>query len=133
MQKYFGLRLLRTFFIALAGLIAIFSLVATATMISNGTIDMMQALAIVLTSGVVSLLLYAFAQIIDIHIRNYQTSWRVLRQTAKANELNNQILQVLGVQLELMKIEFKMGDDNEVNAIIKQIQLRRERLEKEYD
>jgi len=129
MQKYYGLRLLRTFFISLAGLISIVALVSAVSMASNGTIDLMQALTIIIVSGIASLFLYAFAQMADLQIKNYQTSWRVLRQIAKANELNSQILEVLEVQLELMKIEFKMGDNNEVNAILKQIRLRRERLE----
>lgn len=135
MEKYYGLRLIRILSISASIVISIFTIGAIGalgipTLTEGLPFDAVQGLTILTFGGIISLFLYAFAQLTDLQIKNYHTSYRVLRQTAKSNELNTKILDLLEVQLEIMRLEFRMGKDNEINLLIKQIEARRKRLEK---
>ena len=79
MKAYYGLRLIRTFFLALAVIICIAAVASLGTLLvialfSNTPYDFLQAFFILVTSGFIALLCSAFAQMIDLQLQNYEAT-----------------------------------------------------------
>ena len=78
--------------------------------------------------GLVALLCYAFGQLIDLQLKNYEVSWKLMEQIEEANKLNNRTVQLLNKQLRIMQVHFNVSDDIDVKLIEKQIEERRNKL-----
>lgn len=138
MQKYYGLRFMRVFSLIMAVSISIITVggigaLAIPSLVNDKPFDALQSLLILVLGGLISLLFYFASQLADIQLRNYKTSWRVLRQTVKSNELNSQILDMMTIQLEVMRVEYGIDKDVKLSKVIAQIAQRRQRLEQQTD
>lgn len=134
MQKYYGLRLMRGFCLITAVAISLITVggigaLAIPALVNGKPYDGVQSLIVLVIGGLISFGFYFASQLADIQLRNYQTAWRVLRQTAKTNELNSQILDLMTVQLEVMRVEYGIDKDVKLTKVIAQIAQRRQRLE----
>lgn len=133
MNKYYGLRLIRTFFIAASAVISIFTIgtiggLGGLSILQNQSFDGVQAMMLLVMGGLVALLCYAFGQLIDLQLKNYEVSWKLMEQIQEANKLNNKTVQLLNKQLRIMQVNFNVGEDIDVKHIQSQIEERRNNL-----
>ena len=133
MNKYYGLRLIRTFFIAASIVISI-STIATIGGLSGlsfargASFDGIQAMIALIAGGLISLLCYAFGQLIDVNLKSYEASHKLLQQIEEANRLNNKTVNLLNKQLRLMHTGFNVEEELDLKKIEKQIEARRNNL-----
>ena len=133
MNKYYGLRLIRTFFISASAVISLFTIgtiggLGGLSIIQGHSFNGIQAIMLLVMGGLVALLCYAFGQLIDLQLKNYEVSWKLMEQIEEANKLNNRTVQLLNKQLRIMQVHFNVSDDIDVKLIEKQIEERRNKL-----
>lgn len=133
MNKYYGLRLIRTFFISASAVISLFTIgtiggLGGLSIIQGHSFDGMQAMMVLVMGGLIALLCYAFGQLIDLQLKNYEVSWKLMEQIEEANKLNNKTVQLLNKQLRIMQVHFNVSEDIDVKLIEKQIAERRNNL-----
>lgn len=135
MNKYYGLRLIRSFFVAASVIISI-STIATIGGLSGLSLlrgegfDGLGALFALVIGGLIALLCYAFGQLIDLQLNNYEVSWKLMEQIEEANKLNHRTVQLLNKQLRIMYTQYNVDGDIEVDVkkIEQQIAERRSKL-----
>jgi|GEM_PF-7073700 len=133
MNKYYGLRLTRTFFIAASVVISI-STIATIggisglAMLRGEVFNGVQAMIALIVGGLIALFCYAFGQLIDVNIKSYEVSYKLLEQIEEANTLNRKTVHLLNKQLRIMHTGFNLDEDVEVKKIEKQLEERRNNL-----
>ncbi len=133
MNKYYGLRLIRTFFISASAVISLFTIgtiggLGGLSIIQGHSFNGIQAIMLLVMGGLVALLCYAFGQLIDLQLKNYEVSWKLMEQIEEANKLNNRTVQLLNKQLRIMQVHFNVSEDIDVKLIEKQIEERRNKL-----
>lgn len=133
MNKYYGLRLIRTFFISASAVISLFTIgtiggLGGLSLIQGHSFDGVQAMVVLVMGGLVALFCYAFGQLIDLQLKNYEVSWKLMEQIQEANKLNNKTVQLLNKQLRIMQVHFNVSEDIDVKLIEKQIEERRNNL-----
>ncbi|MGB7339235.1 MAG: hypothetical protein WBC91_10120 [Phototrophicaceae bacterium] len=133
MNKYYGLRLVRTFFIATSLIICIVTIatigaVGGLSIINGDEFDPIRALLALVIGGVVALLSYAFGQLIDLNLKNYEVSWQLKEQIEEANRLNNKTVTLLNKQLKMMYTGFDLDQEIEMKKIEQQLKERRSNL-----
>lgn len=133
MNKYYGLRLTRTFFIASAMVISI-STIATIgglgglSIIQGEPFDSVRALIALIVGGLVALFCYAFGQLIDVSLKNYEVSYQLKEQIEEANTLNRKTVHLLNKQLRIMHTGFNIDEEVDIKKIEKQLEERRNNL-----
>ncbi|MEL6405807.1 MAG: hypothetical protein AAFR81_15670 [Chloroflexota bacterium] len=133
MKKYYGLRMVSIFFLATSIIISI-STVATIgamwgmSIFGEADFNNIQALVTLIGGGMLALIFYAFGQLIDLQLTNYEASSKLIEQIEYANKLNNKTVQLLNKQLRIMHVEFDLEKEIDVREVEKQIQERREKL-----
>jgi len=132
-NKYYGLRLVRTFFIATSLIICIVTIatigaVGGLSIINGDEFDPIRALLALVIGGVVALLSYAFGQLIDLNLKNYEVSWQLKEQIEEANRLNNKTVTLLNKQLKMMYTGFDLDQEIEMKKIEQQLKERRSNL-----
>lgn len=133
MNKYYGLHLIRVIFVAASIVISI-STIATIgglsglALIQGESFDGIQALIALIIGGIISLLCYSFGQLVDVNLKSYEVSYKLLEQIEEANRLNNKTVNLLNKQLRLMHTEFNLDQEIDVRKIEKQIEERRSNL-----
>lgn len=133
MNKYYGLHLIRIFFIAVSIVISI-STIATIGGLSGlafmqgESFDGIQALIALVVGGLISLFSYAFGQLIDVNLKSYEVSYKLLEQIEEANRLNNKTVNLLNKQLRLMHTGFNVEEEIDVRKIEQQLEERRSNL-----
>ncbi len=133
MNKYYGLRLVKTFFLAASVVISI-SVIATVgglgglSFVRGETFDGMQALIALIIGLLLALLCYAFGQLIDLQLKNYEVSWKLMEQIREANKLNNKTVDLLKKQLRILHVTNNIDEEVDVEVIEKQLKKRRENL-----
>lgn len=133
MNKYYGLRLVKTFFLAASVVISI-SVIATVgglgglSVIRGETFDGTQALIALISGLLLALLCYAFGQLIDLQLKNYEVSWKLMEQIREANKLNNKTVDLLKKQLRILHVTNNIDEEVDVEVIEKQLKQRRENL-----
>ena len=133
MNKYYGLRLIRTFFISASAVISIFIIGTVGALgglsILNGVpFDGIQAILLVIAGGLVALLSYAFGQLIELQLKNYEVSWKLYEQIQEANKLNNKTVQLLNKQLKIMRLQYNLDEEIDIKHIERQLDDRRNKL-----
>ena len=133
MNKYYGLRLIRTFFISASAVISIFIIGTVGALgglsILNGVpFDGIQAILLVIAGGLVALLSYAFGQLIELQLKNYEVSWKLYEQIQEANKLNNKTVQLLNKQLRIMHSQYNLDEEIDIKHIERQLDDRRNKL-----
>jgi hypothetical protein len=134
MRKYYGLQLIRVFFLGVALVVCISSIGAIGFIVSqimfNGqTLDVIQLWAILVFGGLIALVFYVLSQLIDLQMQSYETSWKLLEQIHKANELNAKTVELLNKQMKMIRgLKNYEGEEVEVD-VRAQIEQRRSRLE----
>lgn len=133
MNKYYGLRLICTFFISASAVISLFTIgtiggLGGLSIIQGHSFNGIQAIMLLVMGGLVALLCYAFGQLIDLQLKNYEVSWKLMEQIEEANKLNNRTVQLLNKQLRIMQVHFNVSEDIDVKLIEKQIEERRNKL-----
>ncbi|MGJ3238790.1 MAG: hypothetical protein ACFE0Q_08810 [Anaerolineae bacterium] len=133
MEPYYGLRLARALFLSGAVVISIFAVggiggLAVPTFVNGEPYNAVQALYILIIGGLIALFFYTIAQLADVLLRNYQTSYDVLQETKRSNELNTQILTALKGQIRIMRAQYGIDEKADIDAVITQIEARRKRL-----
>ena len=133
MKKYYGLQLIRTFFLAASIVISIVTVASIGTlgaaaMLNEIAFDAIQALTVLISGGLIALLCYAFAQLIDLQLTNYSASAQIFKQMKEANEQNAVIADLLQKQLQIMRLQSNLPQDVDVDAIQKQLEERRKKL-----
>ncbi|MEO1646799.1 MAG: hypothetical protein AAFR67_16540, partial [Chloroflexota bacterium] len=104
MKKYYGLRMVSIFFLATSIIISI-STVATIgamwgmSIFGEADFNNIQALVTLIGGGMLALIFYAFGQLIDLQLTNYEASSKLIEQIEYANKLNNKTVQLLNKQL----------------------------------
>lgn len=133
MNKYYGLHLIRIFFVAASIVISI-STIATIgglsglALIQGESFDGIQALIALIIGGIISLLCYSFGQLVDVNLKSYEVSYKLMEQIEEANRLNNKTVNLLNKQLRLMHTGFNLDQEIDVRKIEKQIEERRSNL-----
>ena len=133
MNKYYGLRLIRTFFISASAVISIFIIgivgaLGGLSILNGASFDGVQAILLVIAGGLVALLSYAFGQLIELQLKNYEVSWKLYEQIQEANKLNNKTVQLLNKQLRLMRVQYNLDEEIDVKHIERQLDDRRNKL-----
>lgn len=133
MNKYYGLRLVRTFFIATSLVICIVTISTIGALgglsIINGEVfDPIRAMLALVIGGVIALLTYAFGQLIDLNLKSYEVSWQLKEQIEEANRLNNKTVTLLNKQLRLMHTGFDLEQEIDMKKIEQQLNDRRSNL-----
>ena len=133
MNKYYGLRLIRTFFIAASVVVSI-STIATIgglgglSLAMGESFDPISALIALIIGGLVALLSYAFGQLIDVNLKSYEVSYKLLEQIEESNRLNHKTVNLLNKQLRIMHNQFNLEEDIDMKKIEKQLDERRSNL-----
>ncbi|MEM9952972.1 MAG: hypothetical protein AAF846_15310 [Chloroflexota bacterium] len=133
MNKYYGLRLVRTFFIALSLVISL-STVATIgaigglSVINNTDFDPIQAFFVLVIGGLLALVSYAFGQLIDLNLKNYEVSWQLKEQLEEANYLNKKTVTLLTKQMQVMQVGFDLEQEIDIKKVEQQLEARRRNL-----
>ncbi|GAB5493750.1 MAG: hypothetical protein Phog2KO_39650 [Phototrophicaceae bacterium] len=133
MNKYYGLRLIRTFFISASAVISIFIIgtvgaLGGLSILNGATFDGIQAILLVIAGGLVALLSYAFGQLIELQLKNYEVSWKLYEQIQEANKLNNKTVQLLNKQLKIMRLQYNLDEEIDIKHIERQLDDRRNKL-----
>lgn len=133
MNKYYGLRLAKTFFIA-ASLVISIAAVATVgalggmSIVTESEFDLLQGFFALVIAGVTALIFYAFGQLIDLNLKNYEVSWQLKEQLEEANDLNKKTVALLTRQMKMMQSGYDLDKDLELRKIEKQLEERRRSL-----
>lgn len=134
MKKYYGLQMIRVFFLAIAVIVCITAIgaigyIVSQVMFDGQALDVIQLLAILVFGGLIALVFYVLSQLIDLEIQNYEASWKLIEQIYKANELNSKTVELLNKQMKMIRnLKNYEGDDVEVN-VQSQIAQRKAKLE----
>jgi ABC-type bacteriocin/lantibiotic exporter with double-glycine peptidase domain len=134
MKKYYGLQLIRVFFLAVALIVCITSIgaigyIVAQVVLANQVLDVILLLAILVFGGLLALVFYVLSQLIDLQMQNYEASWKLLQQIAKANELNTKTVELLNKQMRMMSGMKKYEGEDISVEVQHQIKQRRTRLE----
>lgn len=133
MKKYYGLRMVSIFFLATSIIISM-STVATIgamwgmSIYGEADFNNIQALITLIAGLMSALIFYAFGQLIDLQLTNYEASSKLIEQIEYANKLNNKTVQLLNKQLRIMHVEYNLEQEINVQEVEKQLQERREKL-----
>ena len=133
MKPYYGLRLIRTFFLSLAIIICIAALASIGTLFaislfSEADFDLLQSFFVLITSGFIALLCSAFAQMIDLQLESHS---KLLAQEEAIQEMkaqNADVLKLLDKQLQLMRLRGTVSQEPDLDVIQQQLDERRKKL-----
>lgn len=134
MKKYYGLQLIRVFFLAIAVIVCIIAIgaigyIVSQVMFDEQALDVIQLLAILVFGGLIALVFYVLSQLIDLQMQSYEVSWKLLEQIHKANELNSKTVDLLNKQMKMIRnLKSYDGDDIAI-SVQSQIEERRAKLE----
>lgn len=134
MKKYYGLQLIRVFFLGVAFVVCITAVgaigyIVAQVVLANQVLDIILLLSILIFGGLIALIFYVLSQLIDLQMQNYEASSKLLEQIYKANELNAKTVELLKKQMQMMRgMNNDEGEDIIVN-VEHQIKQRRSRLE----
>lgn len=134
MKKYYGLQLIRVFFLGVALVICITAIGAIGYIVAQivfteQILDIVLLLSILIFGGLIALVFYVLSQLIDLQMQNYEASSKLLEQIHKANQLNTKTVELLNKQMRMMRgMNDYEGEDIPV-TVEHQIEKRRSQLE----
>jgi hypothetical protein len=133
MKPYYGLRLIRTFFLSLAIIICIVALASIGTffvisLFTENDFDMLQAFFTLITSGFIALLCSAFAQMIDLQLETHGTMLAQQEEMKEMKAQNAEVLKLLDKQLQLMRLRGTVSQESDLDVIQQQLDERRKKL-----
>jgi hypothetical protein len=133
MKPYYGLRLIRTFFLSLAIIICIAAVGSLGTLFvislfNDGSFDLLQAFFILVTSGFIALLCSAFAQMIDLQLENFDATKALEQQMNETKQQNLEVLNLLNKQLQTLRVQGHLPQDPDLDVIQQQLEERRKKL-----
>jgi hypothetical protein len=133
MKPYYGLRLIRTFFLALAIIICIVAVASLGTLFAislftESSFDMLQAFFILVTSGFIALLCSAFAQMIDLQLESHSKTESLEAELKEIKAQNLQVIGLLEKQLQAMRLRGNLAQEPDLDVIQQQLEERRKKL-----
>jgi cell shape-determining protein MreC len=133
MKPYYGLRLIRTFFLSLAIIICIVALASLGTLFaialfSGNNFDLLRAFFILVTSGFIALLCSAFAQMIDLQLENYSATQALEAQMKELKQQNLEVINLLNKQLQTLRVQANLPQQADLDVIQQQLEERRKKL-----
>jgi hypothetical protein len=133
MKPYYGLRLIRTFFLSLAIIICIAAVASLGTLFvislfNKNSFDLLQAFFILVTSGFIALLCSAFAQMIDLQLENYTATQALESQMNEVKQQNLEVINLLNKQLQLLRLQGNLPQQADLDVIQQQLEERRKKL-----
>lgn len=133
MKPYYGLRLIRTFFLTLAIIICIVSVASIGTLFgvalfNEMPFDALQAFFVLVTGGFIALLCSAFAQMIDLQLENYAATAALAADMKTVKEQNADVLKLLDKQIQLLRVNGKLAQEPDLDVIQQQLEQRRKKL-----
>jgi hypothetical protein len=133
MKPYYGLRLIRTFFLSLAIIICIAAVASLGTLFvislfNKNSFDLLQAFFILVTSGFIALLCSAFAQMIDLQLENYTATQALEAQMNEVKQQNLEVINLLNKQLQLLRLQGNLPQQADLDVIQQQLEERRKKL-----
>lgn len=133
MKPYYGLKLIRTFFLSLAIIICIVAIASIGTLFgvalfNSIPFDPLRAFSILVTGGFIALLCSAFAQLIDLQLENYAATAALAAEMKAVKEQNAEVVKLLAKQMQLLRLQGNLPQDSDLDAIQQQLELRRKKL-----
>lgn len=129
MKPYYGLRLIRTFFLALAIIICIAAVASLGTLFAislftESTFDLLQAFFILVTSGFIALLCSAFAQMIDLQLESHAKTEVLEAQLAEIKAQNTELMKLV----QNLRVAGRLSHEPDSDMVQQQLEDRRKKL-----
>jgi hypothetical protein len=133
MKPYYGLRLIRSFFLSLAIILCIVSVAAVGALFGFALFNSIpfnawQAFSILIIGGLIALLSSAFAQLIDLQLENYAAIEALEAEMKEIKAQNAEVLKLLEKQIQGMRLRTGVQQEPDLDVIQQQLEERRKKL-----